>query len=163
MIAASLLTIKAALPRVYSQLLPVLVAAPLFIVAISSCGSSSTEDPSLTRAQFIKRAGAICQEAEAEVLEKAVAYKKSHPAAEEEAMVKPVLLPPLEKQIQGIKSLNAPSGDEAVISAMTSGFEAALLKAKADPKTLFAAKTNPFKEADLLARRYGLTQCSNAP
>jgi hypothetical protein len=146
----------------------VVIMIMLFLVAAltgaAGCGSSDdSTSSSLTKKEFIKKADKICEEGEREQLELASKYLQKHPGAEEEEMVIPAGLPPLEKQNEKIKALPAPEGDEAQIDAMVKAFEKGVEDSEANPQDVLAADTNPFKEADKLAEKYGLGNCANAP
>jgi hypothetical protein len=127
------------------------------------CGSGGDSTSSLTKKQFLAKADKFCEEGEREQLELASKYMKQHPGAEEEEMVIPAGLPPLQKQTEKIKALPAPEGDEAEVEAMIKAFEKGLKDTEANPQDLLASASNPFKEADKLAAKYGLTTCDNAP
>jgi len=67
----------------------------------------------------------------------------------------------LASQIDGIKALGAPTGDEAQVTAIVDSAQSALDKAKADPTTLLQnnPKNDPFAKANQLTKAYGLTAC----
>jgi hypothetical protein len=131
-------------------------------VAATGCGSSG-DSASLTKNQFIKQADKICEEGEREQLELASKYIQKHPSAEEEELVIPAGLPPLRKQNERLKALPAPEGDEAQVEAIVVAFEKGVEKSEANPQDVLASDSNPFKEADSLAEKYGLKTCANAP
>jgi hypothetical protein len=127
------------------------------------CGSSDSTTASLTKKQFLKKAEEICETGEREQLELASKYLKQHPGAEEEEMIVPAGLPPLQKQTEKIKALPAPEGDEARIEAIVKAFEKALEDAEAKPQDVLSSESNPFKQANGLAEKYGFTNCAHAP
>ena len=67
----------------------------------------------------------------------------------------------MQSQIDGIKALGAPTGDEAQVKAIVDSAQSALDKAKADPTLMLQnnSKNDPFAEANQLAKSYGLTAC----
>lgn len=128
------------------------------------CGSGGDSTSSLTKKQFLAKADKFCEEGEKEQLELASKYLQQHPGAEEEEMILPAGLPPLQKQTEKIKALPAPEGDEAEVETMIEAFEKGLKETKANPQDLMTSGSNPFTEADKLAEKYGLnTSCSSAP
>ena len=129
----------------------------------AGCGGGDSTTASLTKKQFLKKADKFCEEGEREQLELASEYLKKHPGAEEEEMIIPAGLPPLQKQTEEIKALPAPEGDEAQVEAIVKAFEKALKDTEANPQDILTTASNPFKEADKLAEKYGLTSCANAP
>lgn len=134
------------------------------LAGATGCGSSDdSTSAGLTKKQFLKKADEICEQGEREQLELASKYLKKHPGAEEEEMVIPAGLPPLRKQNEEIKALPAPEGDEAQVEEIVTAFEKGVEDAEANPQDVLASDSNPFKEADELAEKYGLTTCANAP
>jgi hypothetical protein len=128
----------------------------------AGCGGGS-DAATLTKKQFIKLADAICEKSEGEQLQLVGEYAKKHPGAEEEDFIIPAALPPLEKEIEKIKTLPAPSGDEAQIDAILNAFEAAIAHGKEVPRDLLVDETDPFAKPDKLANSYGFKTCSHAP
>ncbi|MGN6587005.1 MAG: hypothetical protein ACTHKT_05960 [Solirubrobacterales bacterium] len=135
--------------------------AVVALAGASGCGSSGSSG--LTKKQFIKKADKFCEEGEREQLELAAKYLKKNPGAEEEEMIVPAALPPLQKQAEKIKALPAPEGDEAEIEAIVKAFEKAVKDTEANPGAVLSKASNPFEEANKLAEKYGLTICSRAP
>jgi hypothetical protein len=148
-----------------SKVQPILIVLLLAgaLAGASGCGGGDSTSASLTKKQFIAKADKICEEEEREQLELAAKYLKKNPGAEEEDMIIPAGLPPLQKQTERIKTLPAPEGDEAKIEAIMKAFEKALKDAEANPQDVLTAASNPFKEADKLAEKYGFTNCAHAP
>jgi hypothetical protein len=140
--------------------------AAVGLLGMVGCGSGGSTDSDVaapTKDRFIKQADSICQRAEGEQFQLIVAYKKKHPAAEEEEMIKPAAIPPLESEINGIEALATPVQDEAQVEAWIDAFEAALQKVKEDPQSLLDLRKNPFEDANKQATKYGFKTCSNAP
>jgi hypothetical protein len=135
------------------------------VVVISGCGGgdSTASGQALPKAQFIKRASSICENSEGEQLQMMFAYAKKHPGAEEEEMVKPAALPPLEQELEDIKSLGAPEGDEAEIDAWLKEFEATIKKVTTNPGSILNLQNNPFDQANKMIAKYGLDKCATAP
>jgi hypothetical protein len=148
-----------------NKVLPILIALLLVaaLTGASGCGGGDSTSASLTKKQFLKKADEICEKGETEQLEMAAKYLKKNPGAEEEELIVPAALPPLQKQTEEIKALPAPEGDEAEVEAIVKAFEKALKDSEANPQDVMSSGSNPFKEADKLAKKYGLTSCANAP
>ena len=68
-------------------------------------------------------------------------------------------MPSIQAQINGIRSLGAPSGDEATVTNMLNVAQADLNKIKADP-TLLVGKQDQFANFAKIAHPYGLTRCA---
>ena len=67
----------------------------------------------------------------------------------------------MQEQIDEIRDLGAPSGDEDEVEAFLAATEEALEKTEADPGLLATPGANPFREADQLLIDYGLAACAN--
>jgi hypothetical protein len=145
------------------KLLAIVLSLVICSICTFGCGNSSSEAASLTKAQFIKRGEAICNEAELEQLKGANAYASKHPGAEEEDLVVPVILPPIEKELEGLEALGVPKGDEEAVQKFLTSLEAAVKQSRESPGDLFAAETDPFTKPDKLAEEYGFDVCGNNP
>jgi hypothetical protein len=143
----------------------ILVSIGIGAVTASGCGSSDSSDSASapTKSQYVKEADAICAKAEGEQFQLIVAYKKKHPTAEEEEMVKPAAIPPLEEEMSGIKALATPEGDEDQVQAWINAFEASLQKVKNNPHSILNLRKNPFEDANKKAAKLGFKTCSSAP
>ena len=133
------------------------------LAGVTGCGGGSSTSASLTKKQYLKKAQEICEEGEKEQLELAAKYLKKNPGAEEEDMVLPAAIPPLQKQIERIKALPAPEGDEAKIEAFVKASEQALKEGEANPQELLSSTSNPFDKANKLGEKYGFTNCASSP
>jgi hypothetical protein len=139
----------------------------------SGCGGGSDEvsvtTGSLSKAQFIARADALCRAARNQFDREYIAFGKEHkpPAstAGQEAwlseIIKKILLPSYEPRFEDIGALGAPSGGEEQVSEFLTGFNQRLDEIKAEPTEL-SASPYPFKEVTKLAKAYGLTGCAQS-
>jgi hypothetical protein len=132
------------------------------LILVSGCGGDSAE-ASLTKDQVIKKAELICGEAEGEQFKKGFAYMEEHPGIEEAEAVVPAALPPIEKELQRLKDLPAPSSDQAELTEFFAALEKAMEETKKDPESALISKANPFERPNELAKRYGLQGCSGNP
>jgi hypothetical protein len=136
----------------------------LALVGVTGCGSSGdSATAALPQATFIKRAEAICEQAEQEEFKSTVAYTKEHPSSKEEEWVAPIFVPAVEEQLRQLKALGAPEGEESSIDSMLAELGTAIEVTKADPKKVLQPSTNPFEKYDKLAKKNGLVACSHAP
>jgi hypothetical protein len=129
----------------------------------SGCGGGSSTTASLTKKQYLKQAQEICEKGEREQLELAAQYLKKHPGSEEEDMISSAGIPPLQKQIEKLKALPAPEGDEAKIEAFIKASEEALKEGEANPQDLLNSRSNPFDKPNELGKEYGFTNCASSP
>lgn len=126
-------------------------------------GQSTAEAP--TKAAFIKRADAICEQTDKKQEVVIRAYSKRHPEAESSQSglegVVVVALPPVQVEAQELDNLPTPSGDETEIKAIVDGIEEAVNKAKAEPSKLVGRiSRGPFTHVGKLAAKYGFKACA---
>lgn len=153
-----------------------LIAAFVGVVAIAAivagCGSggssASDETSSLTKAQFIAKADAICKKGNAEIESEFEAFKtknglgeKDEPSKAQQAEVSETILAPnVKNQAEEIRSLGSPSGDEDEISAMLDALDEGVEEIEANPQAPFESnRPSPFGPANKMAKKYGLKVC----
>lgn len=146
------------------------LAALALIVAGCGGGSDSTESTStssLTKAAFVKQGNAICAKTEKEIIEGVGRFVKEgnplkpKPLTEKQLaeIAERVLVPKVRRQIDEIRALGIPSGDEQEVEAFFAAAEEALKETEEDPSLFGKGGAGPFAEANKLAREYGLTVC----
>jgi hypothetical protein len=142
-------------------------------VLASGCGSSKSSStpsstttaakPALTKAQFVAQANAICEEgtrklaAAQKELEKAIGTGAPS-EAQITAYATGVFVPSIQSQIERIKALGAPAGEEATLTHMLDVAQADLNLVRARPPLLVSG--HPFASFAKLAHPYGLTACA---
>jgi hypothetical protein len=156
--------LEAIIPMV-KKLLTILIGLGLlpYALAASGCGSSDPAAASLTKKQFVLKAEAICRSAEKKQLEMGSRYFQEHPNAEEEDAVVAAALPPIEEELERLRSLGVPAGDEAEVGAFFRALEESIEGARGNPKSAVLAKGNVFEMPDRLGKKYGLEVCANNP
>jgi hypothetical protein len=144
------------------------IAATLIVgVAAAGCGSSSSSSKStsstattaITKAVFLAKANAICTQGNKVTNAAAATLGKSPSQAQVVALVKSTDVPSIQAQINGIRALGAPSGDQATVTHLLSLAQADLNKAKTNP-ALLTGSTSPFADFAKIAHPYGLTACA---
>jgi len=139
------------------------------IAAIAAgCGSSSDDSTSsLTKAEFIAQADAICKKGNDEIETDFEAFAKENGVQENEEPSKSqgveisetILVPNIENQSEELRELEVPTADEAEISAMLDSLDQGVEEAEEDPEALFTSKSDPFGPANKKAKEYGLKVC----
>jgi hypothetical protein len=134
----------------------------------SSSDSSSSEEStaSITKAELIKQGDAICtryeKENEAEFEEFAeengLSENKEPTEAQKEELATSILLPSVSGQIEAIRALGAPSGEEEKVSEILDTVEEEVEEGEAEPSVLFEEEA-AFAEGNELAREYGFKVC----
>lgn len=148
-----------------------MLAGTLAVAAlVGGCGSGDEATASLTKAQFVKKANAICDKAErriqSELGELLKQYKDNLPTTEaanvaaQAAVAETVVLPARRQQTEEITDLGAPSGEEDRIDAIVASLEAALEDIEADPAKAAEISASTFGEAWEKTRTYGLYNCA---
>ena len=138
-----------------------LLLTAILSVGVIAVGCGGGGD-NLTKAEFTTQGNAICKKGNQEINKEAnkTFTKGQQPSkAEIEKFATDTVVPEVQKQIDGLRDLNAPSADEDQVNAILDEAQSANDKAKADP-TIFASNGDPFKKANQLAKSYGLTECA---
>jgi hypothetical protein len=127
---------------------------------------TTAHSSSLSKAEFVKQANAICTREKTKGLEAMGAYAKQHRGAATgqakieligEAIQK-VFLPSVQSQVNQIRALGAPAGDEQEVEALLDSLEEAV--EKASQGTASSARFGQaFASSGKLAREYGLSDC----
>ncbi len=136
------------------------LTAVLALGAIAAgCGSSSDDSSTsdLTKAEWIAKADAICQQGNQEIDQAArQQFGNQKPtAAEVQQFATGTALPNTQKQVDQIKALGAPSGDEDQVNKILDTVQADIDKAKASGDI----ENSTFADGNALARQYGLKVC----
>jgi hypothetical protein len=119
------------------------------------------EPPS--KEEFIVEADAICKQGDREINQAGrETFGEEQPSQEEqEQFVTATVLPNIQGQLDGIRALTPPEGDEDEVAAILEAAQTAVDEAEQDPSALTQAGggSDPFAEANRLAQDYGLTNC----
>jgi len=148
------------------------------LTAVNGCGGGSGEDQAsgeaqtatgpISKAAFIRKATAICDGLTNGLLEKAERQEAegiTQPTGEEAEIegVRTVLVPSVEGEIDELRELGAPKGDEKKLNAFYSSLEEVMQGAEKNPQRFNSELSNferPYAEAEKLATAYGIPTCS---
>ena len=130
-------------------------------------GDSSESASSLTKAEFIKQADAICAKGNEAVSAEAEEFAEENEidtekptTAQQEEVVSDVVAPAIREQAEKIDELGAPSGEEDEVAEIVAAVESGADEAEASPDSIVEGKGGgPFEEANELADAYGLKVC----
>jgi len=149
-----------------------LLAALVAIAAVAAgCGSSSSETTettaSISKAQFVKQGNAICKAGNQEINEGFETFFKQNNLnhkkptdAQFEEISETVLAPSVSKQINEVRALGTPEGEEAEVEEFLASAEEALEEIEAEPTLIGAeGKDEPFFTVNKEATKLGLTAC----
>jgi hypothetical protein len=148
-----------------------LTAALIVGVCVAGCGSSSSSTTTETtaaigKAEFVAKGNAVCvkgekaQEAEVNAFVKKHSLENKKPSKAQEAeLVETVFAPSIQSQIDGVKALGAPSGEEQQVESALELSQQALERVEANPELAFG-KQNPFAAAGKQLHALGLEKCA---
>ncbi|WP_232681220.1 hypothetical protein [Nocardioides sp. R-C-SC26] len=139
--------------------------ALVLALALAACGSDdsdgdngeSEETSSISKADFVEKANAICEAGD----EKEEDF--AEPTTEDEAidLVRNDVLPNISDQIQQIRDLGFPEGDEDLLGGILDDADAIIAEIDADPIAALQQE-NPFAEVGEAMNEYGITECVDA-
>jgi hypothetical protein len=134
----------------------VLVTAATLIAA--GCGGSDSSTSDLTKTEFIARADAICKHGSQQIEQAAKqTFSGGRPTPQQERQfITQTVVPQSQSQIDQIKALGAPSGDEDQVNQILDAAQAAT----DDVKSSGDVEESSFAHANALAKQYGLVACS---
>ncbi len=152
---------------------PLSVGALLFAgLLVAGCGSSSsstttTTTAAISKAEFVAKGNAICAAGTKKEEAGFMAFAKQHGISEKEEptkaqqaeLVETVFAPNIQSQIDSVKALGAPSGEEQQVTSALETAQETLNKVKAKPELAFSEQ-NPFKATGEQLHALGLTQCA---
>jgi hypothetical protein len=129
----------------------------------AGCGGDD-EEP-LSKAEYIKQGDAICKKAQAEGKKKVEEMfgdlgPNEEPSEEQlTTLVEDVIKPNTQGQLNDLRDLTPPEGDEDTVNAIYDGVEEGLANVEDDPKILLS-KDDPFEAPTQKAEDYGFKECS---
>jgi hypothetical protein len=153
-----------------------LLAAALTLVLAVGCGGSSGSDEvsvqtgSLSKAQFISKAGAICKKTHAQLVGEYGAAIKTNQSAAGDAqkerellgeVVETVVVPNIEGEIEQISTLGAPAAYAPEAASFLKAVHTQLDEIRANP-TQLTATSFPFKDAQKIAQKAGMRVCAES-
>jgi hypothetical protein len=139
------------------------IGATLIAAVAAGCGSSdsnSTSTAPLSKASYLAKGNAICKAGQQKQDAAQQALGQNPTQAQLTAYATATVIPNIQSQIDQVKALGAPSGDEATVSNFLGLAQADLNTVKSDPTILFTRKIDPFSDFAKVAHPYGLTACA---
>jgi hypothetical protein len=117
----------------------------------------------LSKQEFISEADAICKQGDKEIAEagrEQFGNERQPSEEEQEQFVTDTVIPNIQNQVDSIRSLTPPEGDEDQVTAILDAAQEGIAKGVQDPSSFtVGAGEDPFAEANRLAQDYGLTAC----
>jgi hypothetical protein len=161
-----------------TRFIALLAAVAATLVVVAGCGSSddSTTDggdtdattASLTKAEFVEQGNAICSDGNEEIEsgieefaeENGLSGNDQPTEAQVEELATDILIPSIAKQVEGLRNLGVPSGEEKEVEAFLDKAASAVEKVEADTSLLTDEEGgSPFASVNREAAALGLTTC----
>jgi hypothetical protein len=135
----------------------------LAALALGATACSSDDEATITKEDFIAQANEICKTISDETDAASEGALPANPSDEEiEAFWTDTARPGIEDQVEQIRELGAPEGDEAEIDELLAEVESATEETQqAVDEGTVGEGPDPFEQADQLSADYGLTECGN--
>jgi hypothetical protein len=131
----------------------------------TGCGSSDDNSDSTTTAAaaisktaFVTQGNQICKQGTAEVDQAGKQLGKNVSQAQFDDFVANTVVPNIQKQVDGVKALGAPAGEEAQVNHLISVTQADLDQIKADPSKI--QDDHLFDDSNQAAKAVELTECA---
>jgi hypothetical protein len=121
----------------------------------TTAASTDTSGQTITKADFLQQGNQICKEANDQLNQQPQPNQNSS-QAEVDDFVTNTVVPNVQNQLDQIKALGAPAGDEDQVNKILGDAQAALDKLKSDPSSISG---DSFAQANQEANAYGLTEC----
>jgi len=139
------------------------------IPVLGGCGGSDSEGAtteSLSKAEFIKAADAICKKSDQIQGGELKAYVKANPKAESSKagqikLVEAAGLPAVRTEIEELSELGTVRGSEAEADALIKEMEKALGESEDEPEKVLKASANPFASVEQRAAKFGFKECNS--
>jgi hypothetical protein len=137
-----------------------------FTLLVAGCGSGDGD--TLTKAEFVEQADALCRKIDRQQAGEFAAYgrknAKDFNRSPEKGLEKAILelvVPSVRNEIKEVKALGVPEDDEAQVEEFFAEVEAALKKTGKDPLSIENGRPkNPFFGSFKLGQAYGFNDCS---
>ena len=149
-------------------------AVVLAVVALALIGAGCGDDEksgdsegsgggsALTKEQFLEQGNAICAAGNAELEAEGAGLGTAPTPGEIEDFALRELVPNIQNQLDELRTLTPPAGDEEQVEEILTAAEEGVAAIKEDPARAFDdAGADPFDTANQLAEDYGLVACGS--
>jgi hypothetical protein len=147
----------------------------VLLALVAGCGDDDSGDgtttttTALTKKEFVREANRICTRTDDKLARASRQFFADAPRGEEappeevEQFGEKTVYPTIQDEIDRIRALGAPAGDEDQVEALLDAAQRGLDTLKDHPDQVPKGGAAPaFNEADKLAGNYGLDQCAGA-
>jgi hypothetical protein len=145
-----------------------LLAVLTLAVFAAGCGNGDDSAASITKSEFLAQGNAICKQGNQEIDSDFEAFAKENDLQQNDGLTdaqateasEEILIPNVQDQVDQIRELGAPDGQEAQVDAILAAAQKGIDDLEADPTLLAQNGADPFAEANKLAKDYGLAACA---
>jgi hypothetical protein len=134
-----------------------LLAATIGLGALSGCGG----DDSISKADFVKKANAICRKGDADLQKATSGLGQNSSKDEVVSAIKDKVVPNIQGQIDDIRGLGFPKADKDKLDGILDDAESVLGKVKDDPEGMMNS-SDPFASINKSFVAYGLKDCGSS-
>jgi hypothetical protein len=140
------------------------MVAVALVAAGAGAGCGGDDEEALSKPEYVKQGDALCKKAQAagakETDEMFGDLGPNEEPSEEQlnTFVEEVFKPNTQGQVDDLRDLAPPEGDEDTVNGVYDGIEEGLAKVEDDPKVLLSAD-DPFEAAGKEAADYGFKEC----
>jgi hypothetical protein len=134
---------------------------------LAGCGGSDSGE-SISKEEFIAKADAICKQSNQRMEAAFTKFLKDNPTLTKptdprfQPLVGDVMVPSLKREIEELKELGVPDGDEEKVGAMISALEEGLETAEDNPEVVTGSSSDTvFGIASRIAGEYGAEVCGS--
>ncbi|MGC1166299.1 MAG: hypothetical protein WA862_09320 [Solirubrobacterales bacterium] len=147
----------------------------LLVTALSIAGCGSSDDSTLSRAEFLKQVDAICWKAHNKSFDGLQEYIKKHPedfsssaspVAARTALgngVVVITVPAIEQGTEELEALAAPQGESQKVQKFVAAIENANRAIEEDPQSRRVTSGAVYDSPNGLARKYDFGRCGQLP
>jgi hypothetical protein len=139
------------------KLLAALATSSLLVLTGCSGSGTTAEAQVLTRAEFIKKADAICADSQARLEKSGAGISADTSLSEIRTFLETQAIPEMTATVSRIRKIVPPSGDEKQVGALLDEIEAEVVKLRKNPMAVMG--DGAFASARKLAAAYGLRTC----
>jgi hypothetical protein len=139
--------------------------ATVMALLVVGCGGGSDTTSSMTRAEFIKQAEAVCvktDKIQEQALKAFLSDHKEMPKSKKgrEALIEGLGIPSVQVETEELAALTSATKGAREIDAFVTAMEEAVEKTKEEPLSMTKSSVNPFDKAERLATKYGFKECA---
>jgi hypothetical protein len=140
----------------------VVACTGILALALALVGIGCGGDDAPSKAEYIADADAICKQGEKEIeaaAEETFAQNQQPSDAEVVSFAEKTVVPNIQGQIDDLRDLTPPEGDEDTVNAIYDAAQDGLDQLEEDPVLLTGRGADPFAEVQGFAKDYGLEEC----